>query len=131
MRRKLSGILLAPAVQTLSYRCAIVFFLSIVIIGSLPGAREDIGKYASGLVLHSIAYAVLGALLFVGSSGDRTERAVKAVLTIVVMGAGDEYVQSFVPYRMASVADWMIDVIAGFITSVTSWYFWPRLAEAG
>ena len=44
-------------------------FALILVLGSLPGAREDLGQYASGLVLHSVAYAVLGVLVFLGSSG--------------------------------------------------------------
>ena len=127
----LSRFVLSPTGQKLSYRCSIAFYLVMVIAGSLPGARVDIGQYASGVVLHSLAYAILTLLLFVGSSGDRAERAVKSVLTVMAMGAGDEYVQSFFPYRTASVTDWAVDAIAGTITSVTLWRLWPRLFKLG
>lgn len=131
MNDVLSRVVLSPAGQKLSYRCAIVFYLVMVIAGSLPGAREDIGQFASGVVLHSLAYAILTMLLFVGIGGNRTERAVKSVLTILVMGAGDEFVQSFFPYRTASVTDWMVDAIAGSITSSMLWRLWLGLSKPG
>jgi VanZ family protein len=39
------------------------------------------------------------------------------VLAIAAMGAGDEYVQSFFPYRGASVHDWAVDVSAAIVAS--------------
>lgn len=70
-------------------------FLVIVVIGSIPGARQNVGQFASGLILHSTAYAILGALIFLGSRGSASRRALCTVITIAVMGAFDEYVQSF------------------------------------
>ena len=75
-----------------------------------PGARADIGHYAPGPVLHSIAYALLATLWFIGSRGSALARACKAVLAVAMMGACDEFVQSFFPYRGASVRDWAVDV---------------------
>ena len=43
---------------------AIALFAIIVMIGSIPGARAEIGTLASGIVLHAVAYAVLTFLLF-------------------------------------------------------------------
>jgi hypothetical protein len=130
MRAFPANILLVPRFQLLSYRCAIVLYLSILIFGSIPGARDDIGQYASGGVLHAVAYSILTLLLFSGSTGNRSERAVKSVLTIMAMGAFDEYVQSFFPYRAADVMDWMVDVIAGFVSAAMLWALWPRLIDS-
>ena len=94
---KISTVVLSPNFQRLCQRSAIVFFLLIVVIGNLPRAREDIGQYASGLVLHSVAYAILALLIAVGGSGNGSQRAIKATLTIMVMGALDESAQSFFP----------------------------------
>jgi VanZ family protein len=44
-------------------------------------------------------------------------RAAKAVLAIALMGAGDELVQSFLPYRHGDVRDWIVDVTAALLTS--------------
>ena len=103
---------------------AISIFVLIVVLGSLPGAREDAGHYAPGLVLHSIAYAVLALLVFLGSSGGGIRRGIQATLTVAAMGALDESVQSFFPYRSAAVTDWMVDVAAAALVSALLWKFW-------
>ena len=54
-------ILLDSRFQHTCYASAMTLFLVIVVIGSIPGARHNMGQYASGLVLHSTAYAILGA----------------------------------------------------------------------
>ena len=118
---------LSPAHQSLRYRTALFLYALIIVLGSLPGARADIGNYASGLLLHSCAYAILGALLFSGSPGSAAMRAVKSWLTVAAMGAGDEFVQSFFPYRHASVGDWAVDCSAAALVSLLLWQLWPRL----
>ena len=87
-------------------------YLTILVAGSIPGARAEIGHYASGVVLHSLAYAILAALCFSAVGGTPGQRAAKAVLVVAAMGAGDEFVQSFFPYRGASVHDWAVDCMA-------------------
>ena len=108
---------------------AISIFVLIVVLGSLPGAREDVGHYASGLVLHSIAYAVLALLVFLGSSGGGIRRGIQATLTVAAMGALDEGVQSFFPYRSAAVTDWMVDVAAAALVSALLWKFWQKIVD--
>jgi hypothetical protein len=125
----LTSLLFGADYQRLRYRTAIVLYLLILIIGSLPGARADIGEVASGVLLHSTAYAGLTYLLFSGSDGGRYMRACKAVLTIAAMGALDEYVQSYFPYRHASAGDWMVDCTAAVITSAVLCLLWPHLAR--
>jgi VanZ family protein len=129
MHDRLSRILLGDAFRTLSLRAAIVFYALILVGGSLPGAREDIGHYASGLVLHALAYAILTFLLFAGLRGDETARAARSVLIIAAMGAFDEFVQSFFPYRTASVTDWLVDVGAGTLAAAALRAFWPRAGD--
>jgi VanZ family protein len=38
-----------------------------------------------------------------------------------MMGALDECVQSFFPYRTAAVTDWMVDFAAGGLVSILLW----------
>lgn len=109
---------------------AIMMYLAIITVGNIPGARADIGTYAPGTVLHSMAYAVLAALWFVGSRGAAATRAWKAVLTVAVMGACDETIQSFFPYRGASVRDWAVDVTAAIVASALLCLLTPRGATA-
>jgi VanZ family protein len=102
-------------------------YISILVIGSLPGARQDVGEYASGVVLHSIAYALLGLLTFIGGAGSTSKRALWCILKVAAMGAMDECVQSYFPYRTAAVSDWMVDVAAGSVAAGVLWKVWPRL----
>jgi len=69
-------------------------------------------------------------LLFSGNKGNRTERVVKSVLTIMAMGALDEYVQSFFPYRSSDVMDWTVDVISGIVSATMLWTLWPRFIDS-
>lgn len=122
----LKQILLTDSHARLRYRTAIVLYLLILIIGSIPGARQDIAQVASGLILHSLAYAGLTFLIFTGGSGTPSQRAGKAVLTIAVMGAIDEAVQSLLPYRHGTVSDWMVDCTASMLAAGFMWALWNR-----
>ena len=109
-------LLLDARLRTLRRAGAIVLFLAIVVAGSIPGARADIGHYASGVVLHSLAYATLALLWYTGSRGSAAARSLAAVATIAAMGAIDELVQGFFPYRGADVHDWLVDCCAAIVT---------------
>ncbi len=126
----LSTLILDPKHRTLRRACAILMYLTILVAGSIPGARAEIGLVASGAVLHSTAYAVLAFLWFTGSDGSPGMRAAKAILAVAVMGAGDEYVQSFFPYRGADVRDWMVDCAAAIVTSAILYAVMPRTGKA-
>lgn len=122
----LNQIFLTASHARLRYWSAIVLYLLILLIGSLPGARSDIGQVASGLVLHATAYAGLTLLLFTGGSGSALARAAKSVLTIAAMGALDETVQRFFPYRHGAVSDWLVDCSAALLTAALLWALWTR-----
>jgi hypothetical protein len=128
-KQMLSSILRSPQIQRLCNTSAIAMFISILLIGSLPSARQDIGQYASGVVLHSVAYAMLGVLTFIGGHGSAVKRALWCVLKVAAMGAIDERVQSFFPYRTAAVGDWLVDVTAGVVISVVLLKLWPILTS--
>jgi VanZ family protein len=112
------------------FGAAILIYVAILVIGSIPGARAEIGHFATGPVLHSLAYAFLTFLVFTGSNGNAGTRALKAVLTVALMGAGDEIVQSFVPYRGAAVSDWLVDCAASLVTSAVLWALLPKATPA-
>ena len=96
---------------------AFFLYAMILVLGSVPHARAEIGEVASGLVLHSVAYAVITFLLASGSARSHRGRAIQAILIVVVMGAIDESVQSFFPYRTAAVNDWLVDCAAALVTA--------------
>lgn len=111
------------------YWLAIAIFLAILVVGSIPGARQEIGLLARGVILHSLAYSVLTLLLFTGSGGTRTRRALSAVMTTVAMGAIDELWQSVLPYRVGALSDWLVDTTASIVTASLLWAFLPQTAE--
>ncbi len=113
----LSLLLLDPRLRSARIKTALVLYAGIIVAGSIPGARAEVGEFAPGVVLHGLAYAFLTLLWFLGSTGSGPVRAAKAVLAIALMGAGDELVQSFLPYRSGAVRDWLIDVSAAVVTS--------------
>jgi len=123
-------LLLDARLLRLRYATAIALFLAIVIAGSIPGARADIGHYASGVVLHSLAYAMLALLWFGASRGPAAARSLATVGAIAAMGAIDEFVQSFFPYRGADVHDWLVDCCAAIITCAILWLVLPKAALA-
>lgn len=126
-RTRLASRLLDPAFQRLCRRSAFVIYALILLVGSIPGARHEIGEYAAGEVLHSLAYAGLTVLLFLGDGGGPAKRAANAVLLVAAMGAGDELVQSLLPYRNASVLDWTVDVVASVAAAWAMRFLFPRL----
>jgi VanZ family protein len=71
--------------------------------------------------LHALTYAGLTLLLFTGSQGSTASRAAKSVLTIALMGALDEFVQAFLPYRTAALSDWLVDCSAGVLVAALLW----------
>lgn len=101
-------------------------YAAILIMGSIPGARAEIGHYATGVVLHSVAYGILAFLTFTGSTGSAARRALKAVLAVALMGAADELVQSMFPYRGAAVGDWLVDCSAAAVTAAALWAWLPE-----
>lgn len=69
-------------------------------------------------LLHALAYAVLGALLFSGfrGTGCSPRRAVLlSVLVASLYGATDEFHQSFVPGRSPDPLDWVADTLGAAI----------------
>lgn len=121
-------VLLDPRLNKLRYAVAIAMFLSIIITGSIPGARAGVGHYAPGVVLHSLAYAILALLWFTASRGSAASRSLAAVLAVAVMGAIDELVQSIFPFRGAAVSDWMVDCSAAVVTCAILWLVLPKAA---
>jgi VanZ family protein len=123
-------LVLDPKLRKLRLGCALLMFAAILVIGSIPGARSGIGHYATGVVLHSLAYAILTFLLFTGSNGSAGSRALKSVLAVALMGAGDELLQSLFAYRGAAIADWLVDCSAAIVTATLLWALLPKPAAA-
>lgn len=127
----LSRLLLDPRLRPARLRLALALYAGVIIAGSIPGARADLGEFAPGVVLHGLTYAFLAMLWFLGSTGSGHLRAAKAVLAVALMGAGDELVQSFLPYRSGDLRDWMVDVSAALLASTVLAAIMPQQDSAG
>jgi VanZ family protein len=123
-------LIFGDAYRTFRFRFAFILFGLILGLGSIPGARAEVGQVASGLILHSLAYSVITYLLFTGLRGRPGGNALKAWLIIAAMGALDEFVQSFIPYRNGTVRDWAVDVTAGFVVVLLLWIVSSRKPAA-
>ena len=100
------------------FHAAFILYFLILVLGSVPHARAEIDYVASGVILHSLAYSVITYLLVTGSNGSGLATSIRAFLIVVVMGAFDEYVQTFFPYRNAAISDLLVDSGASFVTAV-------------
>ncbi|MES2129130.1 MAG: VanZ family protein [Pseudomonadota bacterium] len=129
MLATLTDFAFAPSRRRLRLCCAWASYAAILILGSVPGARADLGQLASGLVLHSAAYAIITYGLLTGMRGPLRRRALLAVLTVAAMGALDEYVQSFFPYRHAAVGDWLVDCSAASLSALAQLAWLPARAR--
>jgi len=76
-------------------------------------------------LLHCAGYSVLGALAFYGMRGRGWPReALIAWVFVVLFGFSDEYHQSFVPGRDASLGDVAADAVGGAIgVGALAWWF--------
>lgn len=112
--------------RKLALRAAFLLYLAVLVFGSIPGARAELGEMASGLLLHSLTYSLIALLLFVGLDGHARGKACKTVFIVAIMGALDEYLQSFFSYRTSSVVDWFVDVNAALFISAILFLLWPK-----
>lgn len=82
---------------------------------SEPPIPEALVFRFSDKLMHAAAYAVVGALAFLGASRRRLSlgraAVVEAVLLAAAHGVLDEVHQSFVPRRFASAGDVIADVV--------------------
>jgi hypothetical protein len=112
MLNLIARLLTDPCYRRWRFGSAFVAYFLMVGLGAIPGTRESIGHVASGLVLHSAAYAGITFLLLTGSAAPLWRRVAQSLLTVAALGALDEYIQSFFPYRHGTVTDWYVDVSA-------------------
>ncbi|MDX8407004.1 MAG: VanZ family protein [Mariprofundaceae bacterium] len=72
-------------------------------------------------IIHAIAYAVMAALFWLAFDAGQQARpglmAFAAVLFCALYGASDEWHQSFVTGRDASVRDWLADTLGAMVFS--------------
>ena len=87
-----------------------LFFVAMVAGGALPGQADLLSARYGDKLLHVLAYAFMTLLGYAAVVAPPLHRAAATVGGIALLGLADESIQSLLPYRNASAADWCFDV---------------------
>jgi len=102
---------------------AFIFYLSS--ISDLRSAFPDTWDFVFRKIAHVTEYAILAALVLRALKAHKVKRAFLLTLIIIIVYAiSDEFHQSFVPGRVGSWEDVVIDVMGGFIAifTISKWF---------
>jgi VanZ family protein len=94
------------------------FFLLMVAIGAIPGEATELSAKIPDKLLHFTAYSFLTCCIYRSLSCGLLSRAVRTVMIVGVLGALDENIQRFMPYRSCDLKDWIFDLLAAFFSVV-------------
>lgn len=86
----------------------LALILAVVLLSLIPAAAPP-GAYGLDKILHLLAFLVLAAIPAAALTGARWVLA--AAVFLIVVGGGIEVAQSFVPTRVASGLDWVMDAV--------------------
>jgi VanZ family protein len=89
-----------------------MFFACMLLLGAIPGEAQALSDAFGDKLLHLCAYSFLTCVLFGGLTGSLASRALRTLMMIGLLGGIDEAVQGFMPYRNASMTDWIIDIMS-------------------
>jgi VanZ family protein len=95
------------------------FFLLMVGLGSVPDEANTLSDRFGDKWLHTLAYGFMSVLCFYALVAKPMMRMLLTVTTIALLGSIDEFIQSFLPYRNASLADWCFDIGSAAIVAAT------------
>ncbi len=116
----------------LSRRGPAIAYAALLLVASSRPSAAGPDVYGLDKVLHATAYGVLGLLLW-RASGPRTGTGITAATIAIAIGIAvgltDEWIQSHVPGRDASVGDLLADavgVVSGVVFGKSFWsHGWP------
>lgn len=104
-------------IRWVSVSMLLIFFSLMVMIGAIPGEATALSVRFGDKLLHTLAYALMTLISFYSVQASRTTRALFSLVCIAVLGLLDEGIQSFLPYRNASILDWCFDVGSALIVT--------------
>lgn len=107
----------------------LIFWLSDQPVLPHPVRQYGISDFLYDSAAHSFFYGVLTLLAYRALAGRGPRRAVWAALLALTFGASDEWHQSFVAGRTATVADWAMDAL-GAALAVCVLFLWRRYGAA-
>jgi VanZ family protein len=127
---------LAPTSRTttfLRYWLPLLAYVALIfILSSMPRLRPPVAFLNVDKVVHMGEYMVLGwltgrALHTVPAFGGLAASGLAAIALGAVVGCADEFYQSTVPGREASVLDWAADFLGVTLSQVAyAWFKRPR-----
>lgn len=94
---------------------AMLFFSLLLILGTVPGQAHALSARFGDKLLHMLAYGFLSAICYRAIVAKKSLRIIFTLLMIALFGLLDEALQSFLPYRNASLLDWWFDMAAALI----------------
>lgn len=100
---------------------ALIFFLFMIIVGSLPGNAQALTEKINDKILHFLAYSLLTALIYLSLSTTHLRKFTLTLSIIAILAMTDEFIQSTMTFRNASFYDLSVDILAAsLITSCLS-----------
>ncbi len=91
---------------------AIVFFLFMIALGSLPGNAQALTEKINDKILHFLAYSLLTILIYLSLSTTQLRKFTLTLSIIAILAMTDELIQSTMAFRNASLYDLSIDILA-------------------
>ncbi len=105
-----------PGMARICLPAAGLFFLALVTVGNLPGLASEMSDAFGDKRLHLAAYAFLTGLIYLSVN---RRPGLTALLAVSALGALDESIQSFFPYRQADFLDLLADISAAGATVIS------------
>lgn len=100
---------------------ALIFFLFMIIVGSLPGNAQVLTEKINDKILHFLAYSLLTVLIYLSLSTTHLRKFTLTLSIIAILAMTDEFIQSTMTFRNASFYDLSVDILAAsLITSCLS-----------
>lgn len=91
---------------------ALIFFLLMIIVGSLPGNAQALTEKINDKILHFLAYSLLTVLIYLSLSTTHLRKFTLTLSIIAILAMTDELIQSTMTFRNASLYDLSVDILA-------------------
>ena len=100
---------------------AIGLFILMLALGSYPGNAQALTEKINDKILHFLAYSLLTALIYLSLNSTKREKFFITLCIMFALSLTDEYIQSMLSFRTASLLDLSVDLLAaGLMTSCLS-----------
>ena len=100
---------------------AISLFILMLALGSYPGNAQALTEKINDKILHFLAYSLLTALIYLSLNSTKREKFFITLCIMFALSLTDEYIQSMLSFRTASLLDLSVDLLAaGLMTSCLS-----------